>query len=155
MKLVINKDNTEIHAKDGKKILFRVAVAGLRPEAIDGILAAMDLEAETLQADIEAAVEAAKKRKGSVIPDNYRHQYGVDQNCGDDIAVKLREKAVRVEGKKEHVDMDVLAEIASANGVADKFDGWMTRGLNNGMVRMNLGNVLRGKARRGDQIVGL
>lgn len=154
-KYVLNKQETEILAKDGKKILFRVAVGNLSATSVAGILAALDPEVATSKEDLEALVEAAAKRKGSVIPDGYRHQYGVDQNCGDDVAQNLRDKTIRKTGKTEYVDMDALAEIAAANGLADRFDGWLTKGLNNGMVRMNLGNVLRGKARRGEEILGL
>lgn len=154
-KFVANIDKAEICAKDGRKILWRVATGTLSQAAIDGILAAIDPETPPTQEELQAIVEAAAKRKGSVIPDNYRHQYGVDQNCGDDVAQKLRDKTIRKTGKTEYVDMEALAEIASANGLADRFDGWLAKDLNNGMVRMNLGNVLRGKARRGEEIVGL
>jgi hypothetical protein len=154
-KYTASKNGTEILAKDGKKIAFRVATGTLSTNAVAGILAAIDPEAGATEEELQALVAAAQARKGSVIPDDYRHQYGVHQNCGDGIAAKLREKAVRVVGKQEYADLDVLAEIASQNGIGDRFDGWMAKGLNNGMVRMNLGNVLRGKARRGEAIVGL
>jgi hypothetical protein len=154
LKFALNTQGTEILAKDGRKIIFRVAVGLLSEASVNGILAAIDPENATKE-DLEALVAAASARKGSVIPDGYRHQYGVDQNCGDHIAARLREKAIRIVGKQEYADLDVLAEIASQNGIADRFDGWMAKGLNNGMVRMNLGNVLRGKARRGEEILGL
>lgn len=149
-KIVFNKRHTRIEAKDGRKVLFSVEVVGLSQTAIDGLIAGFDEDAtpETL----EAAVAAAKAKRGSVIPEDYRLRYGADQNCGDDLAKRLSEIVTVTEGKTSHVDLEACERIASANGIADRFDGWMTKGLNPGMVRMNLGNVLRGMARRGEEV---
>lgn len=42
-------------------------------------------------------------------------------------------------------------KIARDNGVLDRFEGW-AESLNPGQVRLNLGNVLRGMARRGEEV---
>ena len=82
---------------------------------------------------------------GSVVPDSYKIAYGKDQNCGDDIAELLQGEDV--------------ASVASANGIdaEDKWgEGRRAHGkapLNPGMVRMNLGNVLRGRVKRGEYVV--
>lgn len=82
---------------------------------------------------------------GSVVPDSYKIRYGPDQNCGDDIADLLKGE-------------DVYA-VAMANGIDAEGkwgEGRVALGktpLNPGMVRMNLGNVLRGRAKRGEYVV--
>lgn len=153
MKITTNKQATEIQIKDGKRIVARVATT-LDADTLEGLIAGLDIPEdatpESLVAAIEAAIENLAKRVGSVIPDDYRVRYGVHQNCGDDIAETLRNLATDEKGQ---ADMAKLEAIAADNGVADKFDGWLVKGLNNGMVRMNLGNVLRGKARRGEEVI--
>ena len=149
MKLSIDK-NKALVARDGRKVAFKVATT-LTIAALEGIIAGADLDSPTLEADLTAAVEEAAKRRGSVIPNGYREQYGAEQSCGDDVAKRLTAKVTGKDG----VDLDAAREVAAANGVEDRFDGWMIKGLNPGMVRMNLGNVLRGKARRGEEVVGL
>lgn len=78
----------------------------------------------------------------TVVPFKYRLQYGPDQNCGDTVA-RLLSDYVRDENGK--VDTDRLSEVANRNGV--DLGKWSH--LNLGMVRMNLGNVLRGRVRNG------
>lgn len=146
-KFVVTAD--AIALRDGRKNVWKAArPEGLSDTALDGILAGLDPETAT-EADLEAALAALAARKGSVIPDSYRHQYGVDQNCGDDIAVRLKDATTGPDGK---ADMAAVERVASENGLADDFDRWVSRGLNNGMVRMNLGNKLRGLARKGTEV---
>lgn len=76
--------------------------------------------------------------KRSLVPDSYKVRYrelNGEDNCGDDIADVL----------KGHNPYDVMAQ----NGIPS--DRWA--GRNPGMVRMNLGNVLRGRAKRGEYVV--
>lgn len=149
MKYTVAKNLDAVALKDGRKNVWKIEVPkGLTKAAIEGTLAALDPDTAT-QAEVEAALEAALARKGSVIPDDYRHQYGVDQNCGDDLAKRLKDATTGPDGK---TDMDAVERIAGQNGLGDRFDSWAARGLNNGMVRMNLGNVLRGKARKGEEV---
>jgi hypothetical protein len=149
MKFTINKASTKVTLKDGRQNAWSIEVpSGISRAAIEGVLAAQD--ADTITADeLTTALAAAAARKGSVIPDDYRVTYGVDQNCGDDIAQRLKDATTGTDGK---ADMAAVEAIAGANGLGDKFDQWATRGLNNGMVRMNLGNMLRAKARKGEEV---
>ena len=152
-KYTLDTNKTTLRVKEGRKVVAKIPTT-LTPHALDGLIAGADTAEEDLDklvAVLTAAVEEAQKRKGSVVPYDYRIRYGADQNCGDTIAQKLTDKVTTPEG----VDLKAAEEIASQNGVSDKFDAWMAKGLNPGMVRMNLGNVLRGKARRGEEVVGL
>jgi hypothetical protein len=146
------KDGVSIRILEGRKVITRLATT-LTLATAQGIAAAADgdLPHDDLAAVLLKAIDEAAARRGSVIPDGYRHQYGVDQNCGDRIAKALTAKVTTAEG----VDLNACREIAGDNEVEDKFDRWMAKGLNPGMIRMNLGNVLRGKARRGEEVIGL
>lgn len=147
LKLVQTSD--AIALRDGRKNVWKVALPqGLTANQIEGLIAALDPETAT-EADIEATLAALAAKRGSVIPDAYRHQYGVDQNCGDDVAVRLKDATTGSDGK---TDMAAVERVAEANGMAGDFDRWVSRGLNNGMVRMNLGNKLRAKARKGEAV---
>lgn len=147
-KLVISKTGTTVSLKDGRTTEWKIEGITLNRARLEGLVAAQDAEAITADA-LQEAIDKAAAKKGSIIPDSYRHQYGVDQNCGDDIAVAL--KAKTTDGKGNAL-MDAVAEVAAANGLADKYDNWVARGLNNGQLRMNLGNMLRGKARKGEPV---
>lgn len=144
--------NTTIRIMDGRKLAGSVETA-LPTKTLEGIVEAADtdLDLDALLASLEAAVAEASARRGSVVPNEYRYRYGSDQNCGDAIAKRLTALVTTKEG----VDLDKCREVAAANGVEDRFDGWLVKGLNPGMVRMNLGNVLRGKARREEEVLGL
>ena len=150
MKLTIKA--TTIRIMDGRKLAAKIDTT-LNPSKLEGIVAGADMELplDELIAAIEAAVAEAAKRKGSVVPDDYRYRYGVDQNCGDAVALALTAKVTTPAG----VDVEACREVAEANGVGDRFDVWMVKGLNPGMIRMNLGNVLRGKVRRDEPVMGL
>lgn len=145
---------TEILVKDGRKVAAKVATSTLTPNAQAGLIAGADVELplDELVAALEAAVAEALSRKASIVPDEYRYKYGADQNCGDDVALRLTAK---VTDPKTGVNLEACREVAGANGIEDRFDAWLARDLNPGMVRMNLGNVLRGKVRRGEEVLGL
>ena len=118
-----------------------------------------DIRAALTDADIEHHEDATRAtlvrlleqagmwnvHAGSVVPDSYKIRYGKEQNCGDDIADLLKGEDV--------------GAIAAANGIdaeAKWGEGRVAQGktpLNPGMVRMNLGNVLRGRAKRGEYVV--
>ena len=83
--------------------------------------------------------------KSSVVPDSYKARYGAAQNCGDDVAERLK-------GHDPFL-------VATDNGI-DAEQKWGVgriahgkKPLNNGMIRMNLGNVLRGRIKRGEYVV--
>lgn len=146
-KFLFNARHERIEAKDGRKVAYSVPTGSLSAAAVEGILAGLDPEAATPES-IAAAVEEASRRRGSVVPFDYRLRYGADQNCGDQMARDLTAIVTTPDG----IDLDKARVIAAANGVEDRFDGWRAKGLNPGMVRMNLGNVLRGKLRREEAV---
>ena len=74
----------------------------------------------------------------SVVPRKYKQKYGAKANCGDVVATKM-----------EDISPDYLPHLASVNDI--DFNRWAH--LNPGMRRMNLGNVLRNRAKNGDEIV--
>lgn len=155
LKIVYNARHARVEAKDGRKVVASLPTT--LPEAtLEGILAGLAEPnegdtAEALLALVEKAIAEATRRKGSVVPEDYRLRYGADQSCGDEVAKALTAKVTTANG----VDLEACRDIAEANGKGDRFDAWVAKGLNPGMVRMNLGNVLRGMARRGEAVVGL
>tara|TARA_B100000424_G_C22898532_1_gene477925 strand:+ start:902 stop:1330 length:429 start_codon:yes stop_codon:yes gene_type:complete len=75
----------------------------------------------------------------SVVPRKYKEKYGTEANCGDDLAQKI--KGVTPETPE-------WITICKANSI----DPGRWSSLNNGLQRMNLGNVLRGRVARGEEI---
>ena len=103
------------------------------------------------KADRATVVRLAEQAKlwsvhaGSVVPDSYKIRYGSDQNCGDDIADLL--KGEDVHGVAAANGIDAEAKWGEGRRITGKSP------LNPGMVRMNLGNVLRGRVKRGEYVV--
>ena len=75
----------------------------------------------------------------SVVPPKYKQRYGTKANCGDELANAL-----------DGIDpaSDVWPRLAADNGI----DWTRWSHLNNGMRRMNLGNVLRNMAKKGTRL---
>lgn len=97
------------------------------------------------------AVESSKVRFKAV-KDDYRDKYVKEDeirtqsgapsiHSGDDLAEALLGSYA-----------SELGSIAKENGLKSNYDAWIDRGLNPGMIRMNLSNMLRGKMRRGEAI---
>ena len=81
--------------------------------------------------------------KNRIMDDGYRQTYRANNDsCGDDIASTLTEATVNGEGK---VSIPNLYAIAADNDI----DPAKYEHLNNGMQRMNIGNRLRGRLRKG------
>ncbi len=143
----------EIRLFAGRKVQARLPLPeGAKAETVAGILAAVEYPNSEawIKGHLEDALEEAETRKGSVIPDAYRYTYGEDQNNGDDVALRLKEHCGG--GLKATLDLAKLEEVVDQNQMRDRFDVWMAKDLNPGMLRMNTGNVLRGKVRRGEQV---
>lgn len=155
IKTIFNARHARVEFKDGRKVLAHVATT-LPEAALEGLLAGLGehevAAVDAAVAEVEAALAELAKRKGSVVPEDYRVRYGAEQSCGDAVARALTDK---VTDPKTGVDLEACREVAEVNGKGDKFDTWVAKGLNPGMVRMNLGNVLRGMARRGEPVLGL
>lgn len=145
--------NGAIRLFAGKKVQNRLPLPeGAKVPTVEGILAALTYPtSETGVKDrLEEGLEAANRRSGSVIPDAYRYAYGVDQNNGDQMAQALKDYCGG--GLKDPLDVAKLEEVVDQNGIRDRFDVWLAKDLNPGMLRMNTGNVLRGKLRKGDVV---
>ena len=90
------------------------------------------------------------KKKGGIIKDEFKARYrGISEDkvsCGDTLANELR-SFCKPDGKK--VDLSAVEKVAKDNGI----DLSIWDHLNLGMVRMNMGNVLRTKIRKGEEVV--
>ena len=115
--------------------------------AIENDLAIPLIGGEDFDPDAEPDEEEAG---GNVVAEEYRKRYGSAQNCGDEMAAVFKDFVTSVdEAGKEFCDYRKLVEVADAN----KVDVERWGHLNIGMRRMNVGNVLRGKVKRGEKVV--
>lgn len=98
-----------------------------------------------------------EERGGSIVPTKYRIIYGADQNCGDEIAKALTAFVTQPRTSRKDTDGGLdrakLRGVAETNGIGDKLAEWEDRDLNGGLLRMNTSNVLRGRWRRGEEVV--
>lgn len=95
----------------------------------------------------EGGFKLVKKSAGfggsSKVKPQYKAAYGKEENCGDAMAKAFKAVCDEYEDKA-----DGVVVIAKANGI--DLSRW--EGKNPGMVRMNLGNVLRGMVKRGEKV---
>jgi len=98
--------------------------------------------------------DAEEEEGGNIVPEKYRKRYGKEQNCGDEVALVFKDfvtVTVSVDGKDvEQCSETALVEVCDFNGV--DYHKW-DHLKNIGMKRMNLGNILRGKIKRGEKVV--
>jgi hypothetical protein len=90
-------------------------------------------------------------RRGSIVPKRYKDQYAAhDGLCGDELSFRLTE-AVSAQDKEGRriVDPAKLRAVAARNGI-DIDARWGSRNV--GQQRMNLGNVLRARQKRGEAV---
>ena len=110
----------------------------------------------------EEVEEGEEERDGMRINADYKAKYAQhNDSCGDELANSLHEvvtiqvpkigKDGKQNGTKDACDPDVMAKIAKANGIKDRFDGWSH--LNVGHVRMILRNTLFAMIKRGEKVV--
>jgi hypothetical protein len=104
---------------------------------------------------VEAAVEAPApvetelKPNRSVVPTAWVKAYAKNAlkgTCGDQLAHQL-DALTKTDGKADHAKIVALGRL---NGIEVDLR-WAGRNI--GMQRMNLGNVLRGRAKRGEEVV--
>ena len=103
------------------------------------------------EAVVAAAEEPELPPNRSVVPRQWVRAYAkstLKGTCDDRIAHAMA-KATQTDGKPDPAKIVALGE---ANGV-DVLARWGKRNI--GMQRMNLGNVLRGRAKRGEPVHGL
>ena len=117
-------------------------------------------EDEEEEEEVEEGEE--EERDGMRINADYKAKYAQhNDSCGDELANSLHEvvtiqvpkigKDGKQNGTKDACDPDVMAKIAKANGIKDRFDGWSH--LNVGHVRMILRNTLFAMIKRGEKVV--
>lgn len=100
----------------------------------------------------EGTEEETPKVSSSKVPLKYKLRYGKSQNCGDEMAGVFDDA---VKGEKGKIDMGALRTIGSQNGIdVEKRwgEGRKDGKLNEGMQRMNLGNVLRSRVKGGKSV---
>lgn len=91
-----------------------------------------------------AKVKDANAVAKTIVKDDYRKNYNDDDNCDDKIA-----KAITAYVKNGKIlDMEKLKKLAEDNDL--NLSKWA--GLNNGQKSMNLRNMLRARAKRGDKV---
>ena len=94
----------------------------------------------------QAVEEAKADTRRSIVPRKYKVRYAAHQStCGDDMALELKAETTLPTGK---LNWEALKAIAEANGLdVEKYAS-----LNPGQKRMNIGNRLRGKLDRGEDV---
>jgi hypothetical protein len=107
------------------------------------------LRALDASGDLAALVSASPDRtaKSGMVYKRYKTAYkATGGNCGDDLANELRH-ATQVEGDdgRPYTDIKAVRAIARENELTAK-------GANPGHALMNLSNVLRARARRGEAV---
>ena len=125
-------------------------VAAFRKFIEDG-----DSEFEDMAIEGEQDEEDDEDVPATIVPPKYKAIYAqFHDSCGDELAEYLRgyltTKAQAANGKSyDALDEVMWAQVATQNDI----DSGRWSHLNNGQKRMNLGNVLRGKIRKGTDVV--
>jgi hypothetical protein len=120
---------------------------------IEGSPFVSDQDPEADEGEGEDEDEDEAKRRASVVKQRYKERYraqGDETCCGDDLSQIMREATtMRNDKGKDVCDPEMVELIGRDNGINVQ-ERWGH--LNVGMQRMNLGNVLRKKARDGEVI---
>ena len=106
-------------------------------------------KSKTAKRKVTKVTKSGKVIKGNVIAPEFRAKYGKLGTCGDAFAAAmgkyLAPKGVDIEDKRA-----ALLALGDENGI-DVDVKWP--GKNTGMIRMNLGNVLRARVHGGERVV--
>ena len=89
--------------------------------------------------------------RGSKVPPAYKARYklrGDPDSCGDDFAKEFASTVTTMNGTKPICNVALLEEIAERNEI----DFQRYEQLNPGMKRMNVGNKLRARIKRGEKL---
>ena len=102
----------------------------------------------------DGATDQVRIRR-SIVPAKFKQAYSQHQDtCGDKIGLTLKAATTKKnEDGRDTLDLAALKAIASANGLTEALDGYITKGLNNGQLRMNIGNKLRGMLKNEEKVV--
>ena len=99
----------------------------------------------TDETENEAEEASTEDSAGDKVGKKYRTAYGKEGHNGDDIALKLKEFCLGEGGK---IDIAKVQRLCKDNKIEySKYEH-----LNVGMQRMTVGNILRGKVRKGESI---
>jgi hypothetical protein len=156
----LNEESPE-KAKKGK-VAINIAVDVVAPVPTPKEVKKKAIETPKVDAnDLDDAEEDEEAGpKGSVVPDEYRSKYrtlkqegGTGQDCNDELAKFMTATFISentVNGRRErNLDVFALMEFANENGVeSDRLPF-----VNNGQKRMIIGNVLRKKLRKGQDVI--
>lgn len=159
LKIDLKDNEIEFGGRSGLQRLITLAVEGeISIPLLDGDpLEAPDYSATSEEEEEEEEEpgegeepdEDEEAESHNVVPEKYRKRYGAKQNCGDDMALTLKDFVTKQDDKaKNFCDTALLQHVADQNGVS--LAAWSH--LNLGMQRMNLGNVLRGKLNKGQRV---
>lgn len=119
---------------------------------IKAALADLDITFDDKATKAELAALLAENSDGeapetkSIVPDGFKSKYkAFGGSCGDEMAEVLGKTVKTDKGK---VDVTALEEVMAQNDIDT--DRWSN--LNIGQRRMNLGNVLRARVKRGESV---
>ncbi|RPJ29570.1 MAG: hypothetical protein EHM33_00450 [Chloroflexi bacterium] len=145
------RKNTARKTRAQRAAEANVAAAHAAAQAeIPGMTEEMEQEINGASMQIEgvAPVETELTPNRSVVPTRWVKAYAKSQlkgTCGDQIAYQLDE-ITKTDGK---ADLAKIRALGAANSI-DVDLRWGARNV--GMKRMNLGNVLRGRIKRGEPV---
>lgn len=106
--------------------------------------------------DPEAGYSEEDEPRGNGVPKKYKMQYMLNEDpdsCSDELAMAFKDYVTGTNEKgKGCLDMEKLREVAKQNGCEEKLEQYEAKGLNSGMCRMNIGNIIRAKLKRGEEV---
>lgn len=152
-------EGEELRLFDGRKKVFACDVEDVAIEdwedALQEYIDAGDATVDGANA-LLLGEEEDEGPAGDIVPRKYRERYGAAQNCGDEVAATLTAFVTLPRATKKDPDGGLdnakLRAVAEANGIGDRLAEYEERGLNGGLRRMNVGNILRGMVRRGERV---
>ena len=151
-------ENGGKEAKDDKDEEERLAEFDARVTKIGEEEGLTYEEAEDLirEEDELAEDDEDEPKISGIFPQHYKDEYkarGDSSCCGDEMSAWLKEATTSLNGKgKPQCDLALVEGVAVENGLGSKFSGYEISGLNPGMIRMKIGNLLRGMISREEQV---
>ena len=121
-------------------------IAELHADAADDAMEYNDEVAAAEGEEVDEEVDSS----ASVIDQSVKDQYGEENNCGDAVAKNLLR--LLPPGKDTTENEAVCGNAFRQDCIRNDIDPDRCNHLNSGMRRMNLGNVLRGMLKRGEDV---
>lgn len=150
VKLAFNESNWEVQVE-----LENAVTDIMNPEELPDLAAILDaVVAADFDPEEGADEEADEKSNG--VPQKYKQKYLLNEDpdsCSDEVAHAFKEAVTGLNEKgKPAVDLEKLSQVAEDNGLLERYEGYVAKGMNNGMKRMNIGNVIRAMVKRGEAV---